>query len=106
MTYYLLSRVITRNPNLARTIHLMKGIYPILYSKKCEIDTGSPLPSTPLSNKTHEMAAWQMDVDERITHGLEKALEMGLCRKGDPVICVQGWRAGSGTTNCMRILEA
>jgi hypothetical protein len=42
----------------------------------------------PFNNKTHEMAAWQMDVDERITHGLEKALEMGLCRKGEPVICV------------------
>ena len=42
---------------------------------------------------------WQTDVDNRIRFGLRKALDLGVVRKGDTVIDVQGWRSGGNHTS-------
>lgn len=49
---------------------------------------------------------WQEDVDRRLVHGIMGAINLGVLNKGDPVICVQGWRGGMGHTNTLRIVPA
>jgi pyruvate kinase len=34
------------------------------------------------------------------------AIKLGVLSKGEPVICVQGWRGGMGHTNTLRIVPA
>lgn len=41
-------------------------------------------------------------VDNRIRYGLAKGLDLGVVRKGDTIIAIQGWRAGGGSTNTVR----
>lgn len=76
---------ITRNPSTARTIHLYRGCYPLLYSNE-------------------KKDIWEEDVDTRIKWGLDESLKMGLLRKGELVIIIQGWKRGQGHSNTMRIV--
>ncbi|KDE06394.1 pyruvate kinase [Microbotryum lychnidis-dioicae p1A1 Lamole] len=80
---------ITRNAQTARQVHLHRGCYPMLYEE--------PRPS---SNE-----GWQTDIDNRIRYGLSKALELGVLKKGDTIVAIQGWRAGGGSSNTMRVLS-
>lgn len=79
---------VTRNASTSRQIHLHRGCYPFLYEE--------PRPSSD--------EGWQTDVDNRIKYGLKKALDLGIIKKGDTVVAVQGWRSGGNHTNTMRVL--
>ncbi|KAK4047411.1 Pyruvate kinase [Microbotryomycetes sp. JL201] len=81
---------VTRNAQTARQIHLHRGCYPMFYDQ--------PRPETE--------GGWQVDVDNRIKYGLVKGLKLGVLRKGDTVVVVQGWRSGSNHSNTIRILRA
>ncbi|OMJ24406.1 Pyruvate kinase [Smittium culicis] len=89
--------VLTRKPIIARNAHLSRGCYPVFYS--CEKPSyNSEIPS--------ERDQWQVDVEKRIQFAIDHAISRGLCKKGDKVISIQGWRGGAGNTNTMRILTA
>ncbi|EMS21550.1 pyruvate kinase [Rhodotorula toruloides NP11] len=80
---------VTRNEQTSRQIHLHRGVYPMHYPhEKPSSDEG-----------------WQVDIDNRIRSGLSRALELGIVRKRDTVVAIQGWRSGLGSTNTMRILS-
>ncbi|BGP13381.1 hypothetical protein JCM10213_008540 [Rhodosporidiobolus nylandii] len=80
---------ITRNEQTSRQIHLHRGCYPMFYDEaKPTTDEG-----------------WQTDVDNRIRYGLSRGLELGIVKKGDTIVALQGWRSGFGSTNTMRVLS-
>lgn len=80
---------VTRNEQTSRQIHLHRGVYPMHYPhEKPSSDEG-----------------WQVDIDNRIRSGLSRALELGIVRKRDTVVAIQGWRSGLGSTNTMRCVS-
>jgi pyruvate kinase len=79
---------LTRNEQTARQIHLHRGCYPFHYSE-----------ARPSSDE-----GWQTDVDNRIRYGLSQALALGIIKRGDTIVAVQGWRSGGNNTNTMRVL--
>ncbi|KAI1428611.1 pyruvate kinase [Xylaria sp. FL1777] len=82
--------MVTRSAETSRFAHLYCGVWPFLY----------PQP------KRDEGKSWQVDVDERISWGVTKALELNVLKKGSPIIVVQGWKGGPSHTNTLRILTA
>jgi pyruvate kinase len=81
---------VTRNPGTARTIHLYRGCFPLLFERP---------------ESSHDGAEkWQDDVDERINFALEAGKKLGFMEVGDTVIAIQGWKRGVGFTNTMRLL--
>ncbi|TKX20166.1 pyruvate kinase [Elsinoe australis] len=83
--------MVTRNARASRYSHLYRGVYPFMF----------PEPK-PDFNK----APWQEDVDKRLKWGITEAVKLGVLNKGDPVVCVQGWRGGMGHTNTLRMVPA
>ncbi len=83
--------MVTRNARASRNAHLYRGVYPFLYPEAKPDFKGVP---------------WQEDVDKRLKWGIKNAIELGILKKGDAVICVQGWRGGMGHTNTMRMVPA
>lgn len=79
---------LTRNEVTARQIHLHRGCYPFYFNE--------PRPSSD--------EGWQTDVDNRIRHGLKQGLELGILKKGDTIIAVQGWKSGGNHTS--RLLKS
>ncbi|KAL9102370.1 MAG: hypothetical protein Q9163_002463, partial [Psora crenata] len=71
--------------------HLYRGVYPFLYPEK-----------KPDFNESD----WQTDVDGRLIWGIKQAIQLGVLRKDDQVVCVQGWRGGKGHTNTIRVVPA
>lgn len=43
-----------------------------------------------------------VQIDNRIRYGLARALELGILKKGDTIVAIQGWRSGGGSTNTVR----
>jgi len=83
--------MVTRNASASRYSHLYRGVYPFHYdAEKPDFKT------TP----------WQEDVDNRLKWGIHNAIKLGVLKKGDAVICVQGWRGGMGHTNTLRVVPA
>ncbi|GJN93460.1 hypothetical protein Rhopal_006517-T1 [Rhodotorula paludigena] len=80
---------VTRNEQTSRQIHLHRGCYPMHYTQ-ARPETGE---------------GWQTDVDNRLRFAMREGLKLGIVRKGDTIIALQGWRAGGGSTNAMRILS-
>lgn len=74
---------LTRNDVTARQIHLHRGCYPFYFNE--------PRPSTD--------EGWQTDVDNRIRYGLKQGLELGILKRGDTIIAVQGWKSGGSNTS-------
>lgn len=66
---------VTRDEKTARQIHLYRGCYPFIYDKP--------------RNEN-----WQEDVENRISWGINRAVELGILKSGDPVIAIQGWKGG------------
>ncbi|MCJ1414717.1 Pyruvate kinase [Xylographa parallela] len=83
--------MVTRNARASRYSHLYRGVYPFLFPER-----------KPDFNKEN----WQEDVDNRLKWGIEQAIKLKVLSKGDPVVCVQGWRGGMGHTNTIRIVPA
>jgi pyruvate kinase len=84
--------MVTRNARASRYSHLYRGVYPFLFPE-----------AKPEDFKT---VPWQEDVDKRLKWGILNAIKLGVLKKGDPVICVQGWRGGMGHTNTLRVVPA
>lgn len=71
--------------------HLYRGVYPFYFPEKKPDFNSQP---------------WQEDVDRRLKWGIMNAMQLGILHKGDPVVCVQGWRGGMGHTNTVRMVLA
>ncbi|KAI9311024.1 pyruvate kinase [Dichotomocladium elegans] len=97
--------VVTRNPIIARQIHLYRGCFPFHYprpSTAAAARLSSASSAAQLSPA--DAAPWQEDVDNRILWGMEQAIKYGLLKHGEAVVAIQGWKGGLGNTNTMRIL--
>ncbi|KAI0460927.1 Pyruvate kinase [Komagataella kurtzmanii] len=79
--------MVTRNDEAARYSHLYRGVYPFIY--KQEVNDN-----------------WQQDVEERLQYAITEAIGMGILKKGDAIVAVQGWTKGLGHTNTMRVVFA
>lgn len=71
--------------------HLYRGVYPFLFDE-------------PKPDFNH--TPWQEDVDRRLKWGIMSAIKLGVLKKGQVVICIQGWRGGMGHTNTLRVVPA
>ncbi|KAF4549693.1 Pyruvate kinase [Elsinoe fawcettii] len=83
--------MVTRNARASRYSHLYRGVYPFVF---------------PEAKPDFSKNPWQEDVDKRLKWGIMEAIKLGVLNKGDPVVCVQGWRGGMGHTNTLRIVPA
>lgn len=81
--------MVTRNETTARNGHLHRGVWPFVYK-------------VPKPKSSEE---WQEGVDERLGFGMNCAKELGILKKDDIVVAIQGWRGGLGASNTMRILH-
>jgi len=77
---------VTRSVQVARQLHLHRGILPIYYAPRREDN-------------------WVKDVDNRIQCGLGFGIKKGFIHPGDPIVCITGWRQGAGSSNTIRILH-
>lgn len=73
----------TRDRTTSRQIHLHRGCYPFYYNEE----------------RPNTDEGWQTDVDNRIRYGLREALKLGILKRGDTVVAIQGWRSGGNHTN-------
>ncbi|KAI5302412.1 Pyruvate kinase, partial [Ascosphaera atra] len=83
--------MVTRNPKAARYSHLYRGVYPFVF---------------PEAKPDFNIKIWQEDVDRRLKWGIEHAIKLGVLNRGEPVVCVQGWKGGKGHTNTIRVVPA
>lgn len=83
--------MITRNATASRYAHLYRGVYPFCFPE--------PKPD-------FRGVDWQQDVDKRLKWGIAQAIKLGVLKKGESVVCVQGWRGGMGHTNTIRVVPA
>nr|XP_033780171.1 pyruvate kinase PKLR isoform X1 [Geotrypetes seraphini] len=77
---------VTRNEQVARQVHLCRGVFPILYREA-------------------QQEVWADDVDRRVHFGIEIGKVRGFLHPEDIVIIVTGWRPGSGFTNIMQVVK-
>ncbi|SCU91080.1 LADA_0F07998g1_1 [Lachancea dasiensis] len=77
--------LVTRNPRTARSSHLSRGVFPFVYEKDADDD-------------------WTKDVDARLKFGIEKAKDFGMLKEGDTIVTIQGFAAGIGHSNTLRVL--
>ena len=78
---------VTRDDHVARLCNLFRGVFPLLHTGKQEAD-------------------FQKDVDARISWAMKEAILANYLKAGQKVVVVQGWTAGHGHTNTLRIVEA
>ncbi|KAK1055534.1 Pyruvate kinase [Friedmanniomyces endolithicus] len=83
--------MVTRNARASRYSHLYRGVWPFHYPK---------------SKPDFKTVPWQEDVDDRLKWGIMNAVALGVLKKGEAVVCVQGWRGGMGHTNTLRVVKA
>lgn len=77
--------VVTRDPRVARQMHLYRGCFPIVYDKE-------------------QMKNVLEEHDERLEFAIRTGREMGFLKVGNPFVFVSGWRSGAAHTNTIRIL--
>lgn len=83
--------MVTRNDRASRYAHLYRGVYPFCFPER---------------KPDFNSADWQEDVDRRLKWGITEAIKLGVVKKGDKIVCVQGWRGGMGHTNTIRVVTA
>ncbi|BAO41510.1 pyruvate kinase [Kluyveromyces marxianus DMKU3-1042] len=79
--------MVTRNPRAARFSHLYRGVFPFVYEEGTDSE-------------------WTVDVEKRINFGIKKAKELGVLADGDTIVTIQGFAAGVGNSNTLRVLTA
>ncbi|KAG0167726.1 Pyruvate kinase [Apophysomyces sp. BC1034] len=79
--------LVSRDERVARQSHLHRGVFPYVYREQT-------------------LPEWQEDVEARIKWGIMQGKKYGLLKSNDPVVVVQGWKAGQGNTNAIRVLIA
>ena len=76
---------ITRDPHVARILHLYRGTLPVLIREA-------------------RKEPWVDDVEFRIQQSVRIAKERCILEPGSTIIVVSGWRPGPAATNTIRIL--
>ncbi|KAF7727374.1 Pyruvate kinase [Apophysomyces ossiformis] len=79
--------LVSRDERVCRQSHLNRGVFPYVYREE-------------------HLSEWQEDVEARIKWGIMQGKKYGLLKSNDPVVVVQGWKAGQGNTNAIRVLIA
>lgn len=79
--------MVTRNDRAARYSHLYRGVYPFIYPKP-------------------QVEHWQEDVENRLRWAVSEAIDLGIIKKGDSIVTIQGWTRGSGHSNTVRVVQA
>lgn len=79
--------MVSSNESACRHSHLSRGVYPFLYK--------GPKPGS---------SQWSADVEMRVKWAITQGQTLGMLDKTDSVVVVQGWRAGIGHTNIVRVL--
>lgn len=79
--------MVTRNQRAARYCHLYRGVYPFVYTKG-------------------KVENWQEDVENRLRWAVSEAIDLGIIKKGDSIVTIQGWTRGSGHSNTVRVVQA
>lgn len=77
--------MVTRNPRAARFSHLYRGVFPFVYDESSDSE-------------------WTIDVEKRINFGVKRAKEFGILKDGDTIVTIQGFAAGVGNSNTLRVL--
>uniref|UniRef100_A0A0X3PN37 Pyruvate kinase n=1 Tax=Schistocephalus solidus TaxID=70667 RepID=A0A0X3PN37_SCHSO len=77
---------VTRTAVVSRQLHLYRGCHPIFYGE----------PRTEL---------WAEDMDRRIACAIDFGRKRKFLNDGDNIIVVTGFKAGSGATNSLRVIE-
>ena len=77
---------ITRDPHVARILHLYRGTLPVLIREP-------------------KKEPWVDDVDFRIKKAIIIAKERSILETGSTIVVVSGWRPGPAATNTIRILK-
>lgn len=78
--------MVTRDPRAARFSHLYRGVFPFLYDEECD-------------------DKWACDIENRVNFGIAKAKEMGILADNDTIVTIQGFTAGVGHSNTLRVLN-
>ncbi|XP_078579257.1 pyruvate kinase PKM-like isoform X3 [Branchiostoma floridae x Branchiostoma japonicum] len=78
---------ITREAQVARQMHLWRGIHPLWYPEEKRKEN------------------WVDDVEARVTYCIEYGKTRGFAKPGNNVVVVTGWRPGPGFTNTLRIVQ-
>lgn len=66
---------VTRDQQVARQLHLYRGVFPLLYTEKPEHD-------------------WAQDLESRIEDAIGVGKTRGFIHNGDIVAIITGWRTG------------
>merc|ERR1712012_1002135 len=77
---------VTRFDQVARQLQLHRGVLPLYYTEGRNDD-------------------WSKDIDMRVEYGMDFGKKHGFVKSGQTVICVTGWRQGSGASNTIRMLN-
>lgn len=77
---------VTRDQQVARQLHLYRGVFPLLYTEKPEHD-------------------WAQDLESRIEDAIGVGKTRGFIHNGDIVAIITGWRTGPGSTNTIRLKQ-
>ena len=84
---------ITRRVETARKLRLWNGVFPYYHTEARPVQ----------DSVTGE--GWIADVDYRIKKAIAFGVEKGWLKKGGNLVCVTGWKGGSGNTNTVRIIR-
>lgn len=78
---------ISRYEEVARQLHLYRGVFPLHYPKM-ERDQD-----------------WSTDMEIRINYGIGVGKQRGFIHSGDIIVIITGWRSGAGSTNTIRLKQ-
>lgn len=76
--------LVTRDPRTARSCHLNRGVFPFVFNEKPAGD-------------------WTSDVEARVNFGIQKGAELGVLKKGDTYVSIQGFKPGVGHSNTLQV---
>lgn len=75
---------VTRDAEVARSLHLFRNVYPILF-------TGS------------RVDKWEDDIEQRVKFIIKHAVDSGLFKVGSKLVLLTGYKSGAGHSNSIRV---
>ncbi|KAI0984128.1 hypothetical protein GJ496_011981 [Pomphorhynchus laevis] len=105
---------VTRLKSTARGLSIFRGVYPVFVEDElvndAKIHACSSSDDLKISQQTRilqssmNMNDWLLDIEKRVQLATDVAKKQGYIKSGDSMICVTGWRSGSGSTNTVRVM--